>query len=152
MLTCLFPVLFTFYIQGELKLKKIIPAPKGYFILIFTLSKTVYIPEITEAVQSRTLCSYRCIFPTLYRRKSATFSPAHTGGLPPRHSVNTSHRMVNKQVAWPCFAHVLLKAFFNVAPNYRSYVHFPLGKLKHCYVQYGQSTARFSCKFDFQRR
>jgi len=27
-LTYLFPVLFTFYIQGELKLKKIIPAPK----------------------------------------------------------------------------------------------------------------------------
>ena len=28
-LTCLFPVLFTFYTQGVLKLKKIIPAPKG---------------------------------------------------------------------------------------------------------------------------
>ena len=31
MLTCLVPVLFTFYIQGVLILKKIIPAPKGYF-------------------------------------------------------------------------------------------------------------------------
>ena len=29
MLTCLVPVLFIFYIQGVLKLKKIIPAPKG---------------------------------------------------------------------------------------------------------------------------
>ena len=29
MLTCLVPVLLTFYIQGVLKLKKIIPAPKG---------------------------------------------------------------------------------------------------------------------------
>ena len=29
MLTCLVLVLFTFYIQGVLKLKKIVPAPKG---------------------------------------------------------------------------------------------------------------------------
>ena len=28
-LTCLFPVLFTIYIHGVLKLKKIIPVPKG---------------------------------------------------------------------------------------------------------------------------
>ena len=31
MLTCLVSVLFTFYIQGVLKLKKIIPAPKGLY-------------------------------------------------------------------------------------------------------------------------
>ena len=31
MLICLVPVLLTFYIQGVLKLKKIIPAPEGYF-------------------------------------------------------------------------------------------------------------------------
>ena len=30
MLICLVSILFTFYIQGVLKLKKIIPAPKGY--------------------------------------------------------------------------------------------------------------------------
>ena len=28
-LTCLVPVLFTLYIHGVLKLKKIVPAPKG---------------------------------------------------------------------------------------------------------------------------
>ena len=31
-LTCLVPLLFTFYIQAVLELKKLIPAPKGYLL------------------------------------------------------------------------------------------------------------------------
>jgi hypothetical protein len=40
MLTCLVPVLLTFYMQGVLKLKKkIIPAPKVRFETKFAISK-----------------------------------------------------------------------------------------------------------------
>ena len=39
MLTCLVPVLFTFYIQGVLKLKKIIPASKGYYRYVSNTSE-----------------------------------------------------------------------------------------------------------------
>ena len=65
-------------------------------------STTEDVNSITEDVHSRTLHSYRCIFPLLYCHKSVTFFPAQNGGLPPSHTVKTSHGMVKKHVAWPC--------------------------------------------------
>ena len=43
MLTCLVPVLFTFYIQDVLKLRKIIPAPKGKTVILLEAVRYCYL-------------------------------------------------------------------------------------------------------------